>query len=244
MSHPAPRRIAFLALAALLAAPSACKEKRAASGPGAAARSGPEGRHLAASRASETRIPDADRRTLLRLARRSLVSAVSGLDMRSITDGMTITPRLRQVQGAFVTLKKKGRLRGCIGYILPRVPLYRAVIDNARNAAIHDRRFSPVRVGELSDLVIEISALSVPRPVKSYRDIVVGKHGIILRQGSFSATFLPQVATEQRWDIATTLAHLSRKAGLARTAWKEPATRFRVYTAQVWSEPGGEYPIR
>ncbi len=183
----------------------------------------------------------AEEKTLLILARRSLVASVSGLHPKSLTDKLRITPRLKRTQGAFVTLKEHGRLRGCIGYILPRKPLYLAVIDNARNAALYDRRFRPVTVGELPKIDIEISALSVPRKVKSYEDIVIGKHGIILSQGRHSATFLPHVATEQKWDRATTLTHLSRKAGLPLQAWQDPRTEYRVYTAQVWSEPSGTH---
>lgn len=180
-----------------------------------------------------------ERATLLKLARRSLVASVTSLWPRSLTDGLSIGPRLKRKQGAFVTLKKRGRLRGCIGTILPRMPLYQAVIKNAQNAALYDRRFQPVTVGELSDIEVEISALSVPRKVASYRDIVIGTHGIILRRGHGSATYLPHVATEQKWDRPTTLRHLSRKAGLATDAWKDPRTVFHVYTAEVWSEKGG-----
>ena len=180
-----------------------------------------------------------ERATLLTLARRSLVASVTSTWPRALTDGLSIGPRLKRKQGAFVTLKKKGRLRGCIGTILPRQPLYQAVIKNAQNAALHDRRFRNVTVGELRDIEVEISALSVPRQVRSYRDIVIGKHGIILRRGRGSATYLPHVATEQKWDRPTALNHLSRKAGLPRDGWKDPKTVFHVYTAEVWSEKGG-----
>lgn len=180
----------------------------------------------------------AERATLLKLARRSLVASVTSSWPRSLTDGLSIGPRLKRKQGAFVTLKKRGRLRGCIGTILPRMPLYQAVIKNAQNAALYDRRFGQVTVSELSDIEVEISALSVPRKVASYRDIVVGTHGIILRRGHGSATYLPHVATEQKWDRPTTLRHLSRKAGLDASGWKDPRTVFHVYTAEVWSEKG------
>jgi len=179
-----------------------------------------------------------ERATLLRLARRSLVASVTSTWPRALTDGLSIGPRLKRKQGAFVTLKKAGRLRGCIGTILPRQPLYQAVIKNAQNAALYDRRFRQVTVAELAAVEIEISALSVPHKVPSFRDIVIGKHGIILRQGHGSATFLPHVATEQKWDRPTTLQHLSRKAGLARDGWRDPRTVFQVYTAEVWSEKG------
>jgi AmmeMemoRadiSam system protein A len=179
-----------------------------------------------------------ERATLLQLARRSLVASVTSTWPRALTDGLSIGPRLKRKQGAFVTLTKKGRLRGCIGTILPRLPLYQAVIKNAQNAALNDRRFEQVTVGELTRIKIEISALSVPHRLGSYRDIVLGKHGIILRRGSGSATYLPHVATQQKWDLPTTLRHLSQKAGLGPNGWKDPKTLFHAYTAEVWSEGG------
>ena len=178
-----------------------------------------------------------ERGTLLRLARKTLVASVTGVYPRAMTDGFSVSPRLEKRQGAFVTYKIKGRLRGCIGTILPRHPLYQAVIRNAKNAALHDRRFKPVSMGEIPQIEIEISALSVPRSVKSFEEIVVGKHGIILMgAGGRSATYLPHVATEQKWDRDTTLNHLSRKAGLSTAAWREAGTTFQVYTAEVWAE--------
>ena len=185
-----------------------------------------------------TPLTAAEKATLLKLARRSLVASVTSTWPRSLTDGLSIGPRLKRKQGAFVTLKNRGRLRGCIGTILPRMPLYQAVIKNAQNAALHDRRFRQVTVAELTDIEVEISALSVPRKVSSYRDIIVGKHGIILRRGHGSATYLPHVATEQKWDRPTALSHLSRKAGLSTDGWRDPRTVFHVYTAEVWSEKG------
>ncbi len=182
--------------------------------------------------------------TLLVLARRSLDAAVkSTWPPHALTGGLTIGPRLRHKQGAFVTLKKRGRLRGCIGTILPRMPLYQAVISNARNAALKDPRFPEVTPGELGEIVVEVSALSVPKKIGGYGSIVVGRHGIILRQGNRSATFLPHVATEQGWNRAQTLRHLSRKAGLPTSAWKDPATVYHVYTAEVWSEEGEAHPL-
>lgn len=208
---------------------SACKESpREDPGPGLKA----EG----TARPAEAPISEADRRTLLRLARRSLVASVSGLHPPALTDELRISARLKRRQGAFVTLKKDGQLRGCIGTILPLMPLFEAVINNARNAALHDSRFRPVVLSELDRIQVEISALSVPAPVAGPADVVVGKHGIILTQGHLSATFLPHVPTEQGWDRDTTLTHLSRKARLGPTAWKDPQTRLEVYTAEVWHE--------
>lgn len=187
----------------------------------------------------EGTISEEDRRTLLVLARRSVVASLSGLEPSALTDGLSISPRLQQPQGAFVTLKAAGqlKLRGCIGTIMPVHPLYQAVILNARNAA-HDSRFRdrPVTLGELDRIRLEISALSVPVPVSGPTDIDVGKHGIILTHGQRSSTFLPHIATEQGWDRDTALSQLARKVGLSPAVVSDPATRFQVYTAEIWHE--------
>jgi len=227
---------ATLGCALLLCTLAVCEKTHPAADPGAEESKGKPAAATGGAGEAARPLTDPERSALLKLARRSLVASVSGLHPRALTDGLRITARLKHRQGAFVTLKKGGRLRGCIGYIQPRAPLYQAVINNARNAALRDQRFPNVSVGELQDVEIEISALSVPREVSSHQDIVIGRHGIILAQGRRSATYLPHVATEQQWDRPTTLSHLSRKAGLPPSAWNDPRTRFRVYTAQVWSE--------
>jgi AmmeMemoRadiSam system protein A len=147
-----------------------------------------------------------------------------------------ITPALREHRGAFVTLKAHGKLRGCIGYIQPIEPLYEAVRQNAINAATRDSRFRPVETDDLSTIQIEISVLTPPAPVSSYRDIVPGSHGIILKKGSHQAVFLPQVAPEQGWDLPETLRHLSLKAGLSGDDWKAPDAEFFVFTAEIIEE--------
>jgi hypothetical protein len=147
-----------------------------------------------------------------------------------------ITPALRERRGAFVTLKARGKLRGCIGYIQPIEPLYKAVQQNAINAATRDSRFRPVKTDNLSEIQIEVSVLTPPAPVSSYQDIVLGRHGIILKKGSQQAVFLPQVAPEQGWDLSETLRHLSLKAGLSGDDWKDPDVEFLVFTAEVIEE--------
>ena len=175
--------------------------------------------------------------TLLRLARDTLDAKVRRKRLPDVADGpYAITPALRQRRGAFVTLKKHQALRGCIGYIQPIAPLVESVQQNTVNAATRDSRFPTVRPDELGDIEIEISALTPPQRVGSYRDIELGKHGIILRKGGAQAVFLPQVATEQGWDLAETLRHLARKAGLPADAWKDPDTEFHVFTAEVFHE--------
>ncbi len=147
-------------------------------------------------------------------------------------------PALREVKGAFVTIHKKGNLRGCIGNIIGQGPLYLTVRDMAISAATEDPRFSPLTKGELKDIEIEISVLSKPRLVKSIDEITLGVHGVILSQGAFhQGVFLPQVATETGWSKEEFLVQLcSQKARLPKDAWKDSKTKIETFTAEVFSE--------
>ena len=141
--------------------------------------------------------------------------------------------RLSHSRGAFVTLTLHGNLRGCIGYIQGIKSLVDAVSDNGRSAAVADPRFRPVSEEELADLHFEISALTPLRSVNGPEDIRVGVHGILLSKGGRQAVFLPQVATEQNWDLETTLSQLALKAGLAPDGWTSGA-EFQVFEAEVF----------
>ncbi len=147
-----------------------------------------------------------------------------------------VPPELEVPSGAFVTLKKESRLRGCIGYIQPRKPLFEAVAENGINAARNDRRFQPLQADELDGLEVEVSVLTPPRPVDSYQDFQVGEEGIILEKDGRSAVFLPEVATEQGWDRDQTLTQLAHKAGLSGDAWKMGAS-FKTFRSQKFSAP-------
>jgi AmmeMemoRadiSam system protein A len=147
--------------------------------------------------------------------------------------GISLSRRLENHQGVFVTLTSGGRLRGCIGYIEGIKPLVDAVVENARSAAVADPRFSPVAEGDLPGLDLELSVLTPLTEVAGPGDIVVGRHGIVLAKGGRRAVFLPQVATEQGWDRATTLTHLALKAGLGPDDWRA-GTEFLVFEAVVF----------
>ena len=154
---------------------------------------------------------------------------------------ITIAPiadYLTEERSCFVTLHTNGgALRGCIGHIMAFEPLYDNLKRNAVNSAFQDPRFTPLKsVEELDTLKIEVSVLTPAREIPSYNDIVLGKHGIILKYGSRNAVFLPQVAPEQGWDLSTTLSHLSMKAGLSANAWELPETQFEVFEAIVFGE--------
>ncbi len=152
-----------------------------------------------------------------------------------------VPPDLKARSGAFVTLKKEGRLRGCIGYIRPHKPLYQAVAENGINAALRDHRFSPLTPGELDGLEVEVSVLTPPQTVDSHLDFDVGEEGIILEKNGRSAVFLPEVAVEQGWDREQTLTRLSQKAGLPPDAWRQGAS-FKTFRSIKYSAPwtGGE----
>jgi hypothetical protein len=147
----------------------------------------------------------------------------------------------RAPAGAFVTLNHEGkkpadpgRLRACMGVIEAQQPLDQAVVQAAVWAA-QDPRFPKLQADELDGLDVEVSILSPSHPVPGPEAIDIGTHGIILSKGRHRALFLPQVATEQGWDLETTLDHLARKAGMPTDGWRRGA-QFEVFTAQVFGE--------
>ena len=184
----------------------------------------------------QSAIAPSDQARLLRLARATLTHVLVEKEIPTAEQlGIEITPAMTQVCGAFVTLHKDGRLRGCIGEIIPTRPVYKAVMAQAVNAGLRDYRFPTVEPSELEEIDFEVSVLTPARSVASVSEIVLGTHGIILQKRDHSALFLPQVATEQGWDLETTLTHLSQKAGLPGDAWREGAS-FEVFEAIVFGE--------
>lgn len=140
------------------------------------------------------------------------------------------TPALTEKRGAFVTLKTaNNNLRGCIGNIISQVPLREIIGNLVASAALHDHRFAPITPEEINKLNIELSILTQPRRIKNLQEIKLGTHGIILHHNDASAVYLPEVATEQGWDLPTTLASLSQKAGLAENAWRDKKTWFEIF---------------
>ena len=177
-------------------------------------------------------LSESDKIGLLRLARHKIAARLND-DEPELS--IEISPAMQDVMGAFVTLRKHGQLRGCIGEIFPRRELYEAVAEQALNAAFHDPRFPRVQADELDEIDIEISALTVPHRVNSHEDIVVGQHGVVLSKKEHSAVFLPQVAPEQGWGLEEMLSHLALKAGLSPNDW-ESGCEFNVFEAIVFSE--------
>jgi AmmeMemoRadiSam system protein B/AmmeMemoRadiSam system protein A len=177
-----------------------------------------------------------DKKQLLALARKSLVYFLQRQRIPEVSElNVTVSNAMKCQWAAFVTLKEYSQLRGCIGDIFPRQPLYKSVIFNAINAGVNDRRFPPVTEAECNNITIEISALTPPAPIASPDEIRIGIDGVVLSKNRYSAVFLPQVAPEQGWDVNQMLTQLSLKAGLPADAWKEGAN-FLVFQADVFGE--------
>jgi AmmeMemoRadiSam system protein A len=174
---------------------------------------------------------DQQRQTLLRIAREAVEAAARGKPYTPQADD----PALEEPGAAFVTLKHRGDLRGCIGSVEPREPLVSSVASMARAAAVEDPRFPPVGPTEVDDLTIEISVMSKPRPVANVREIEVGKHGLIAEQGGRRGLLLPQVPVEWGWTREEFLDHTCAKAGLPKDAWRGDA-RLYAFTAEVFGE--------
>jgi len=142
--------------------------------------------------------------------------------------------QLNENRGAFVSLHKDGRLRGCVGTIQPNRPLYQVVEDMAMAAAFEDTRFSPLSTAELKGLDLEISVLTPLQRVHDVGAIEVGKHGLYIKKGLYAGLLLPQVATEYKWDRVKFLEETCRKAGLPKNAWQEKGTEIYLFSADIF----------
>jgi AmmeMemoRadiSam system protein A len=171
-----------------------------------------------------------ERALLLRLAHDSILSALEGREIPLDPP----TDHLAEPRGAFTTLYLRGELRGCVGYVLPVSPVFRAVADTARAAAFEDTRFHPVTLPEAPDLEIELSILSPPQPIPA-EAVEIGRHGLLISMAGRRGLLLPQVPTEHNWDRTTFLEQTCRKAGLPLDAWKNGAT-MEAFTAEVFGE--------
>ena len=185
--------------------------------------------------------PD-EKRTLLRWAREAIRHV---LDTRKPLPAGAFakeaTESLARPAGCFVTLKLRRNhdLRGCIGELEARQPLYQAVTALAVQSAFADPRFPPLRADEFEAVTIEISVLTPRRDVGSWREIEIGRHGMTLEKRGRAAVFLPQVAPEQGWTLEQTLTHLALKAGLGPDDWRS-GTSFTVFEAIVFGENEGK----
>lgn len=136
--------------------------------------------------------------------------------------------------GAFVTLKRQGRLRGCIGNVVGNGPLVATIERMAGAAAFEDPRFPPLAAEELADLDIEVSVLGPITPCPDPELIEIGRHGLYIRKSLHSGLLLPQVATEWGWDRETFLDQTCVKAGLPKGSWRKPKVEIWWFEAVIF----------
>jgi MEMO1 family protein len=180
------------------------------------------------------RLSDQDKKELLLIARNTVEQYVKNHQRPKIEENK-LSGTLRTNCGAFVTLKKHGDLRGCIGRFDANDPLFTVVQEMAIASSTQDYRFSPVEPGEIPELEIEISVLTPMKKITSLEELELGIHGIYIRKGAHTGTFLPQVASETGWTKEEFLGHCARdKAGIGWNGWKD--AELYVYEALVFNE--------
>jgi len=171
-----------------------------------------------------------ERRLLLKLAHDAVDAAVNQRELSL----PFFPPHLSEPRGAFTTLYREGELRGCVGYVLPVVPLYRTVAESAKAAALDDMRFNPVTSQEVPLIEVVLSILSPLTPIKP-EQVEVGRHGLVVTLGLRRGLLLPQVPVEHGWDRETFLSQTCHKAGLPLDAWQHGAT-VEAFTAEVFGD--------
>jgi AmmeMemoRadiSam system protein A len=171
-----------------------------------------------------------EKKQLKHLARDAVECALFGKKQCKIE----LSKELKEKAGAFVTLKSKGELRGCIGHISAVMPLSDVVEKMAIQSAFHDPRFCGLQKDEWKDIDIEISVISPMRKIENIKEIEVGVHGLYVEKKGHSGLLLPQVATEYHWDRETFLEYTCYKAGLAKDAWKSADTKIYIFSAEVF----------
>ncbi|MDR2574320.1 MAG: AmmeMemoRadiSam system protein A [Desulfovibrio sp.] len=179
-------------------------------------------------------LTEQDKEYLSRLSRQSIQSIFDKTSATPAPPDAAENSPLAGNFGSFVTLSIKARLRGCIGTIVGREPLYANVWRMARASAFEDRRFSPLTPNEWPNCEMHISVLDQLTPCPSPEAVEVGRHGLVLQYDGRSGVFLPQVPVEQGWDRTAYLEHLCLKAGLAPGTWLKPGARLYWYEAVVF----------
>lgn len=179
-----------------------------------------------------------DQRLLFQLARGAIRARLEGAP----PPPLPTSAALEAERGVFVTLRRGGELRGCIGHSTPRAPLAAAVRELACAAAFEDRRFEPLAAHEQADLELELSVLTPLEPLAA-ADVAVGRHGLVIRHGGRSGLLLPQVASERGWTPVEFLMATCRKAGLPPDAWRAADCQILGFEAERYEEGragGGE----
>lgn len=210
-------------------------------------RAGAEVPRVAAS-ASNHAYSDAEGEAAVRAARAVVEAAVAGGARAKVSLPEAFDKRA----GVFTTLNRHpgGQLRGCIGFAEPIMPLKEALITSAKAAATEDGRFDPVKVAELPAIVVEVSLLTPPRPIEAKRpedrvkEVVVGKHGLIVRKGRWGGLLLPQVATDWNWNPEQFLEHTCEKGGFEPDFWKSEEATVLAFEAEVFGEEAPSGPVK
>jgi AmmeMemoRadiSam system protein B/AmmeMemoRadiSam system protein A len=184
---------------------------------------------------AKTEVSEAEGRALLAFARETIRRYLA---TETVPLARGFSPTLNRKQGVFVTLTEHGELRGCIGHTIADLPLGQAVGAMALQAALNDRRFTPLRPDELDDLDIEVSLLTPFAAISGPEKIVLGRDGVLLKKDGRSAIFLPEVAVEQGWTRDEVLRHLCLKAGLPADAWRSGA-ELSTFQSRVFHESDG-----
>ena len=177
------------------------------------------------------RLTDKDRKDLLNIARETITQSLNNINYVPVNESKILNAHC----GAFVTLHKERKLRGCIGRFNANYPLFQVVHDVAISSAFQDDRFPPVSIDEMKDIDIEISVLTPFKKVTDVFDIEVGRHGIYMIKEGRNGIFLPQVAVENGWTLMEFLGHCSQdKMGLGWNGWK--GAEMFTYEAEVFGE--------
>ena len=167
-------------------------------------------------------------KTLLNLAKATIQAYFEEKEVNT-----SLYERFNEPKGVFVTLTKNNTLRGCVGLITSDQPLYKTVKQMSIAAAFNDQRFPPLRKQELAEIHISLSILSIPEKINTYQEIIIGKHGVILKKGTYQAVFLPEVATEQQWTLKKFLEQLALKARLQASEWQ--SSELYIFTTKKLS---------
>ena len=175
-----------------------------------------------------------EKEILLLTARESIKSLFGKADIPTVD--YKVYPNLKLNAGAFVTLKIKNELRGCIGFITSEQPLFETVCEVAKHAAVQDPRFSPLSEKEFNLIDIEISVLSPLKKISDYSEIKIGEHGLLVEEGYDRGLLLPQVATENNYSVQQFLNSICIKAGLSPDLWQRKKLNLKVFTALVFNE--------
>jgi AmmeMemoRadiSam system protein A len=178
-------------------------------------------------------LTEVEKKTLIDIIKTTIECKLTG---KNIPEFHIDSEILKEKKGAFVTLKKRGHLRGCIGYIEARKALYKTVAEMAIAAAFNDPRFPPLSADEVKDVTLEISVLSPLKEIKDIKEIEVGVHGLYITKGFHSGLLLPQVAVEHNWDKLTFIEETCYKAGLHPDAWKDNDTKIFIFSADVFDQ--------